>query len=80
MEVADHILLPHAPEEGLDEQPRDPRHDLAEADPGPLADSARAGASVLMGDSGAGVGDSPWPGLRGIVVSSGSATFTSLGS
>ncbi len=38
MEVADHVLLPHAPEEGLDEQPRDPRHDLAETDPGPLAD------------------------------------------
>ena len=39
VEVADHVLLAHAPEEALDEQPRDPRHDLAQTDARALADA-----------------------------------------
>src|SRR5215217_7992116 len=34
VEVADHVLLAHPPEEALHEQPGDPRHDAADADPG----------------------------------------------
>ena len=38
VEVADHVLLPQAPEEALHEQPGDPRHDRAQLDPRLLAD------------------------------------------
>ena len=39
MEVADHVLLPHPPEEPLHEQPRDPRDDVRDLDAAPLADA-----------------------------------------
>ena len=39
VEVADHVLLLHPPPEALEEQPRDPRRDVADADPGALADA-----------------------------------------
>ena len=39
VEVADHVLLAQPPEEALQEQPRDARHDLAEPDPRALADA-----------------------------------------
>src|SRR6266516_3800916 len=38
MEVADHVLLPHSPPETLEQEPRNLWYDLAEADPGALAD------------------------------------------
>ena len=38
VEVADHVLLPHAPPEPLEQQPRDPRDDRAQLDPRLLAD------------------------------------------
>ena len=39
VEVADHVLLAHPPEEALEEEPGDARDDPAEADPGALADA-----------------------------------------
>src|SRR3954464_9472765 len=37
VEVADHVLLTQPPEEALDQQPGDPRDDLADLDPRALA-------------------------------------------
>src|SRR6266508_4991193 len=39
VEMPDHVLLPHAPEEALQEEPRDTRHDLADLDPRSFADA-----------------------------------------
>src|SRR6266540_7334142 len=39
VEIPDHVLLPHAPEEALQEEPRDTRHDLADLDPRSFADA-----------------------------------------
>src|SRR5919201_442947 len=39
VEVADDVLLAHPPEEALDEQPRDRRHDLAQPDTRSFADA-----------------------------------------
>ncbi len=39
MKVADDVLLPHPPEEALDQQPRDARDDPADPDPRLLADA-----------------------------------------
>src|SRR5581483_6511059 len=39
VEVADHVLLAHPPEERLPEQPRDLRDDVSVADPAALADA-----------------------------------------
>ena len=39
VEVADHVLLLHPPPEALEEEPRDPRRDRADLDPGALADA-----------------------------------------
>src|SRR6266487_302232 len=39
VEVADHVLRPQPPEEALQQQPGDRRHDLPQTDPGALADA-----------------------------------------
>src|SRR5207248_3343379 len=39
VKVADHVLLPHAPEEALEQEPGDPRDDLPDLDAGAFADA-----------------------------------------
>src|SRR5688572_16676299 len=39
VEVSDHVLLRHPPPEALEEEPRDPGRDAADANPGALADT-----------------------------------------
>src|ERR1051325_886995 len=47
MEIANHILLAHSPEETLDQQPRDCRNNFPQSNSGTLADSVNRARGVI---------------------------------